>query len=260
LCVLVFTSAHGNKQPIAMKGANLIKALGVIGASIAVQQILLVIFAFKQVQELGQGLSWSISGGTVHIAGREPASILEFMGGIGMVWGTLAGLVALLLGGWLLFGRNLTIFALRGFSWKSALPWLGVAVVVMVVLTVLEHYIPSLSSEGMNEMMRRAAGSSGVVVVLLAAGLLVPVFEELVFRGILYSALDDMGGSWLAVVVTSLAFAFAHMQYGLLLISLTFLLGLLFALLRRATGSVWPGVLVHVANNSIAVLMALYAV
>lgn len=130
---------------------------------------------------------------------------------------------------------------------------------VLVALTVLEHYIPALSSEDMNEMMRRAAESSGVLVVLLAAGLLVPAFEELAFRGVLYSALNDLGGSWLAVIITSLAFAFAHTQYGLLLIALTFLVGLVLGMLRRATGSVWPGVLLHVANNSIAALMALSA-
>lgn len=242
-----------------MKSANLIKALVAIGAAIGVQQALLLYFAFRRVQELGRGLEWSISGGTVHIAGREPASILEFMGGTGMLWGTSAGLIVLVLSAWLLFGRSLSVFALGGFSWKSAWPWLCVAVVFMVVLTVLEHHIPALASEGMNVMMRRAAESSGAIVVLLAAGLLVPVFEELAFRGVLYSALNALGGSWLAVVATSLLFAISHAQYSLLLISLTFLVGLLFGLLRRATGSVWPGVFMHVANNSIAVLMALGA-
>ena len=37
------------------------------------------------------------------------------------------------------------------------------------------------------------------------------VFEELLFRGVLFKSVEDMAGSWIAIVVSSLVFGFLHL-------------------------------------------------
>ncbi len=37
------------------------------------------------------------------------------------------------------------------------------------------------------------------------------IFEELVFRGVLFRSVEDLAGSWVAVVVSSLVFGFLHL-------------------------------------------------
>lgn len=37
------------------------------------------------------------------------------------------------------------------------------------------------------------------------------VFEELVFRGVLFKSVEDMAGSWIAILVSSLVFGFLHL-------------------------------------------------
>ena len=37
------------------------------------------------------------------------------------------------------------------------------------------------------------------------------VFEELIFRGVLFKSVEDMAGSWIAIIVSSLVFGFIHL-------------------------------------------------
>ena len=79
-----------------------------------------------------------------------------------------------------------------------------------------------------------------------------PATEEYVFRGLLYPALRDRSSVLVGAGVSSLVFAVVHMSWsaGPALFGLAFLLCALY----ERTGSVWPGVLVHVLNNATSLL------
>jgi membrane protease YdiL (CAAX protease family) len=70
--------------------------------------------------------------------------------------------------------------------------------------------------------------------------LTVAAYEELAFRGFLYCILDGLGGSRLAVWGTAVGFAAIHLDNnpGLYELLCIFLLGIMFAQLRRSTGSI----------------------
>ena len=53
--------------------------------------------------------------------------------------------------------------------------------------------------------------SSGLAAALVSAALFPAVSEELVFRGILFRWLEEWGGSWVALLVTSILFGCAHL-------------------------------------------------
>lgn len=53
---------------------------------------------------------------------------------------------------------------------------------------------------------------SGLLPALLAAAIFPAVSEELVFRGILFRWIEEWGGSWIALLVTSILFGSAHLM------------------------------------------------
>jgi hypothetical protein len=57
-----------------------------------------------------------------------------------------------------------------------------------------------------------AGDPSSLVAALIASALFPAVSEELVFRGILFRWLEEWGGSWVALLLTSALFGAAHLM------------------------------------------------
>jgi uncharacterized protein len=93
-----------------------------------------------------------------------------------------------------------------------------------------------------------------LVLVVVSVG---PLVEELLFRGVLLSALlRHMRVGW-AVGISSLLFAFVHLPdlgYLWYAVPNLALLAAVLAWLRLRSGSLWPAVLAHGVNNVLAVV------
>lgn len=92
-----------------------------------------------------------------------------------------------------------------------------------------------------------------LVVSLLEYVCFAPVFEELAFRGLLFGVFRrrfQFGG---AAMLSAALFALAH-GYGLIGFLSVFWSGLIWAWAYERTGSLWPGVLGHAANNLLVCL------
>jgi hypothetical protein len=87
--------------------------------------------------------------------------------------------------------------------------------------------------------------------LLLIAGL-VPLVEELFFRGMVYPLIRARMGALPAVALNALLFALVH--FIPLLIPGLFVVGMLLAYLRERSGSIWPSVLYHMLQNSLALI------
>jgi uncharacterized protein len=90
-----------------------------------------------------------------------------------------------------------------------------------------------------------AFAANAVVVAGVA-----PIVEELLFRGLGYSLVGAWLGTTAAVLVTSVSFAAAHGLLEGLPILIGF--GVAVALLRKATASVYPGIILHSLFNGAA--------
>ncbi len=92
-----------------------------------------------------------------------------------------------------------------------------------------------------------------LVVIVLGLGVAAPVCEEFFFRGLLQRALMSRLEPSMAIVVAAFVFSAFHLDpVGLLA---RFELGVLFGLLAWRSGSVWPGIAAHAANNLTASLL-----
>ena len=137
------------------------------------------------------------------------------------------------------------------------LPILGVSTVfiftAMYVLNLLieQAGIPNTMEDTFIDMSRNPFG-------ILSIALLAPILEELLFRGAIQGHLQGvLKHPWVAILIASSLFGVVHMNPAQ--IPFAFLLGAMFGWLYYRTGSLLPGIIGHVLNNSIAAVnMILY--
>jgi len=102
-------------------------------------------------------------------------------------------------------------------------------------------------------------GRAVVAVTLVDVVMLTPLFEELLFRGLLFATLRRGLGAPGAVVLSAAIFALAH-GYGVLGFASVFWSACLWAWAYEKTGSLWPCIASHAVDNlaaSLSVLLVL---
>jgi membrane protease YdiL (CAAX protease family) len=97
------------------------------------------------------------------------------------------------------------------------------------------------------EALRQTNDVTRRVGIAVMAIVLAPLFEETLFRGILYPALKQAGYPRLALWGTAVLFGLSHMN-ALTFLSLTFI-GLLLALLYERTDNLLAPIFAHMAFN-----------
>lgn len=91
-------------------------------------------------------------------------------------------------------------------------------------------------------------GWRAYVLALIFGAVVAPLTEETFFRGFLFVGLRQRYPLWTAAGISGLLFGLIHFM-PLALPPLT-LYGIIFAWLRERTGSLWPGVLMHMLVNA----------
>ncbi len=124
----------------------------------------------------------------------------------------------------------------------------GVAAFVLKGLAILA-WIQITGDSATPQTVYAEGGSGGILSLILATlflGLLTPLGEELLYRGVVAGALLRYG-PFVGVVGSALIFALAH---GInIVFPAAVVMGLVGAELLRRSGSVWPAVVVHVVFN-----------
>ncbi|RME97704.1 MAG: CPBP family intramembrane metalloprotease [Chloroflexi bacterium] len=95
------------------------------------------------------------------------------------------------------------------------------------------------------------------VALLFGGAIVAPIVEEIFFRGFVFAGLRNKWNWKIAAVVSAGLFALAHVIPTSFLP--IFILGMIFAYLYQISGSVWPGIIMHMLTNT-AALGAAYAV
>ncbi|WP_375758322.1 type II CAAX prenyl endopeptidase Rce1 family protein [Corallococcus exercitus] len=140
---------------------------------------------------------------------------------------------------------------------------LGVAnffAVVVPVQFLAQRVAPAWLRE-LFDASRLFEGQAPVELALLLGGVSVaaPLCEEVFFRGLFQRALTPPAPAspWRALIITSVVFSAFHLD------PVGFLaraeLGLLFGWLFLRTGSLWPGIAAHAANNIVSSVLFLVA-
>jgi membrane protease YdiL (CAAX protease family) len=93
-----------------------------------------------------------------------------------------------------------------------------------------------------------------LALIVASVSLGAPVCEEFFFRGILFQGLKAPGGRpQSALVISAVVFSLFHLDPVGFLARVE--LGVLFGWLLLRTGSLWPGILAHAANNIVSTVL-----
>lgn len=161
----------------------------------------------------------------------------------------------------------------RGSTWKEALAPFGMvkapgrmvagaaALGVVIALTLgygLEQMFPSPEhAEGALVQAASAPGWQRALFVVLAV-VLAPIFEEFLFRGVMYTGMLRSWGKWPAAVVVTLSFGLLHIfdlaGYWPALAMIT-LVGAALMAVRMRTKSLLPCIAMHSTYNLFQVIV-----
>ena len=197
------------------------------------------------------------------VGGSDLASAAKGEGrGVAVLWGlVLSAVIQIgLLGLYLRRNDRFRTIGLDSFGRLSFAKTTGLAVVLIFAAMVANflyatYVIPGI---GMQEDMAKMLASIPRTPANIAAGffaiaIAAPLVEELLFRGLLQNALGRFIPIWAAILLSSLAFAAVHLQPyaipGLMTLSIAF------GYLYHRTGSLRTNILLHMLNNSAALLL-----
>ena len=222
-------------------------ALGVWVASIAFIVVLSNIFLLPYL--LKQKLDFTNQNALYEFAKNDPTAILL------QVVATIPAHLLTLLLAWLVVTR------LRKFSFRKTLGWSQGGflwwhyLVVLLGIFAVSLAVSRLVPEGDNEMLRIIHSSqAAVLVVAFLATFTAPIVEEVVYRGILYSAFQRSFGVAPAVLVVTAVFASVHfVQYwgSPATIFLICFLSLILTSVRVFSKNLLPCIILHTAINGI---------
>lgn len=101
------------------------------------------------------------------------------------------------------------------------------------------------------------ADLNGLLTDLVAAAIIAPVFEELMFRGFIFTSLRNRIGPWAAALISTSIFAGLHFYSWLGLLSVA-IFGLAMCWVYQKTRSLWPGIIFHALYNFEATMSVWY--
>lgn len=162
-----------------------------------------------------------------------------------------AGLAAAFLSVAPLGRAALPALGLRRVDWRYAVFGTVGTLAISIVVSQL-----GIEPDGVKQAMEIAGDPEQFLLSLVILAVLAPLVEEVVFRGLLYGWLEARLGSSVAFVVSSLAFAAAHLEPKHVVLVLP--LGLLFGWLRRRSNSLAPSIVAHIVNNGFALTASAY--
>jgi membrane protease YdiL (CAAX protease family) len=147
---------------------------------------------------------------------------------------------------------------------------LGLALVGLVALTPvvqwlgtvnqsipLPEFIRTLEQSQMELIQKVLSGGLGVTFNIIMLAVVPAVCEELLFRGYAQRQFERGVGVAGGVLCSGIIFGLYHLRLSQALPLSA--LGIYLAYLTWRTGSLWPAVLIHFANNAFSVLAANYA-
>ncbi|UTC92425.1 CPBP family intramembrane glutamic endopeptidase [Treponema denticola] len=87
--------------------------------------------------------------------------------------------------------------------------------------------------------------------MFIATVIISPIFEEILYRGLMYNKLKEISNAFIGVLISSILFAFLHIpKYGFGINTFfLFLVGILLAYCYEKTNNIYVPILVHSINN-----------
>lgn len=200
---------------------------------------------------------------------------LELISILIIAWYTSWGLIAWL--GWKLSKTKVKeVFSLQHVRLKSIFQVVIFSVIAQVILITSTFFVSQLINQEIkgnaSDLIRNGMTPLVLVLTISTTVIFAPIFEEILFRGLLFDGLlnttrklkaNNKLSISLATAISSIFFGLAHVSSfdinALVIFVATGLFGLYLAHLRLKTGSLTMSILAHMVFNSVTVILLLLA-
>ena len=180
-----------------------------------------------------------------------------------LLTGTFLAHILTLILGWLIVTRvkKYPFFKTLGWNWGGFKTWHAIALFlgVIVVAAILSNIFGTADND-MQKILR--SSRSAVYMVAFLATFTAPLVEELVYRGVLYSAFQRTFNKTAAIIFVTTVFAAVHfLQYYpdyTSILSIT-ILSLMLTLIRAKTDNLLPCIAFHTLINGIQSIVLILA-
>ena len=136
-------------------------------------------------------------------------------------------------------------------SWRQALIWLGAFLALGLGNAPLAAPFPTFRTDFMTQVI---GSTTNMWWLVLGVGVMAPLFEEFLLRGLLYGTLRHTVDEHAGVAVAAGVFALMRMQYDVAVMMLILPMGIVLGYARSRSGSIWVPVMLHMLNNLITVV------
>ncbi len=201
---------------------------------------------------------------------KPPSVAIDAIGGV------VTFIISALLEAIFLIAPVVVVFSRRlpAASFRERMRWLGFkatplapAVVIVVVglaiglgasllySQIVSYFHLPLTTNSETLLREGRTAPLTTIGILAAAALVAPFCEEVFFRSFIFIGLLKRAPLWPSVILSAIIFGVAHADVGSLIP--LFIIGLALAWARWRSDSIWPGMVIHAANNTAAALFLL---
>jgi membrane protease YdiL (CAAX protease family) len=200
---------------------------------------------------LGTGI---VIGIPAAVIGNKPNGDLTTFGNVGVQLATAIGFLMVPMAiaaqrGAATMREILARLGVRRFKPGAALKWTAAAIGAYLLFAFLYS---ALVVQPHQEDIADGFGPVPVQVLLIVFA--APISEEVCFRGMLFGGLRERLPRLAAALLAGLIFGGLHALTGVTAVPPLIFFGFVLALLYEKTGSIWPCILLHMLNNSVALL------
>lgn len=139
----------------------------------------------------------------------------------------------------------------KNFVWAPPVIWFSVIVLAIAIGQFLNDFIQVIHLNdlfpGYSQVSEKAFGGQSMGLMILVVGIIGPVCEELMFRGIIFHRLKDWIRPEIAIVVSAVLFGIYHGNVVQFFYATC--MGIMLAIVYDKTGTLWTSIVAHVAAN-----------
>tara|TARA_B100001057_G_scaffold458140_1_gene507112 strand:- start:33048 stop:33791 length:744 start_codon:yes stop_codon:yes gene_type:complete len=135
--------------------------------------------------------------------------------------------------------------------------WLFVLFGFSILISISSNWLELFNETTFTNQI--LSSSNNILLLFYGIGIAQPIFEELLFRGLLFKGLNERLGGSLTIIVTSILFVIPHIQYDFsILILVLFPNALILGLCRLKTKSLTIPIILHCVNNIFTLMIGIW--
>ena len=134
--------------------------------------------------------------------------------------------------------------------------WITILIGYSIFISIISNWLGSIDDTDFT--MQVLNKSKNNILLFYGIGVAQPVFEEFLFRGVLFRGLLNKLGGLLTVFITSVLFVLPHIQYDFNILALIlFPNALILGFSRLKTRSLTVPIILHCANNILTLIIGI---